>query len=51
LYASPNIFRVMKSRKMRWAEHIVSMEEIRNAHKILGGILEGKRQFARPRCI
>ena len=27
LYRSPNIFRVMKSRGLRWADHIARMEE------------------------
>jgi hypothetical protein len=29
LYPSPNIFRVIKSRRMRWARHVVCMEERR----------------------
>jgi hypothetical protein len=35
LYSSPNIIRTIKSRNMRWAEHIARMEEKRNAYKIL----------------
>jgi hypothetical protein len=31
LYCSPNIIRIIKSRKMRWAEHVVRMGEGRNA--------------------
>jgi hypothetical protein len=31
LYASPNIIRVIKSRKMRWMGHVARMEEMRNA--------------------
>jgi hypothetical protein len=27
LYSSPNIFRVTKSRRMRWAEHVARIEE------------------------
>jgi hypothetical protein len=34
LYISPNIIRVMKSRRMRWAGHIVCIGELRNAFKI-----------------
>jgi hypothetical protein len=29
LYASPSIFRVIKSRMMRWVGHITNMEEMR----------------------
>jgi len=29
LYSSPNIVRVIKSRRMRWAEHVVRMGEER----------------------
>jgi hypothetical protein len=28
LYSSPNIVRVIKSRRMRWAEHVARMEEV-----------------------
>jgi predicted RNA binding protein YcfA (HicA-like mRNA interferase family) len=42
LYCSPNIIRVIKSRSMRWAEHGVCMDEIRNAYKTSVGKLEGK---------
>jgi hypothetical protein len=28
---SPNIIRVIKSRRIRWAEHVACMGEIRNA--------------------
>jgi len=37
LYRSPNIFRVIKSRKLRWAGHIARMEEGRSAFKVLTG--------------
>jgi len=37
LYCSPNIFRVIKSRKMRWAGHVVRMVERRDVYKILVG--------------
>jgi hypothetical protein len=32
LYSSPNIIRVIKSRRMRWAGHVSRMEENRNAY-------------------
>ena len=35
LYRSPNIVRVTKSRRPRWAGHVARMEEGRNASKML----------------
>jgi hypothetical protein len=37
LYPSPNIIRVMKSRRMRLAVHVARMGEMRNAYSILVG--------------
>jgi hypothetical protein len=52
LHASPNIIRVIKSRRTRWVEHIVRMGEMENSYKILVGKYEGKKQLGRPtfRC-
>ena len=36
-YRSPNIVRVIKSRRLRWAGHVARMEEGRSAFKILTG--------------
>jgi hypothetical protein len=47
---SPSIIRIIKSRRMRWAGHVVRMEEKRNICKILVGKPEGKRPLGRPRC-
>jgi hypothetical protein len=49
LYSSPNIIRQMKSRRMRWAGHVVRMGEERNEYKVLMGNPEGKRSLGRPR--
>jgi hypothetical protein len=49
LYSSPNIVRVIKSRKMRWAGHVARMGEGRCVHRILVGRPEGKRLLGRPR--
>ena len=49
LYRSPNIVRVIKSRRLRWAWHVARMEEGRSAFKILTGKLTGKRPLGRPR--
>jgi hypothetical protein len=37
LYRSPNIVRLIKSRRLRWAGHITRKEEGRTAFKILTG--------------
>jgi hypothetical protein len=49
LCASPNIIRVIKSRRMRWAGHVACIGEMKNAYKILVGKPEGKRPVRRPR--
>jgi hypothetical protein len=33
LYSSPSIIRIIKTRRMRWAGHVASMEEKRNAYR------------------
>jgi hypothetical protein len=45
---SPNIVRVIKSRKMGWAGHIASMKERRGVCRVLVGKPEGKRPDGRP---
>jgi hypothetical protein len=49
LYSSPNIVRVIKSRRMRWAGHVARMGEGRGAYRVLVGRAEGKRPLGRPR--
>jgi hypothetical protein len=49
LYASPNITREIKSRRMTWAEHVTHIGEMRNTYKILVRKPKGKRQRGRPR--
>ena len=44
-----NIVRLIKSRRMRWAGHVVRMVEGRLVHKVLVGKPEGKRPLGRPR--
>ena len=48
LYCSPNIVRVITSRRMRWAEHVARMEERRDVYRVLVGKPEGKRTLVRP---
>jgi hypothetical protein len=49
LYSLPNIVRVVKSRRMRWAGHVVRMGEGRAVHRVLVGRPEGKRPLGRPK--
>jgi hypothetical protein len=49
LYSSPNLIRMVKARRMRWAGHVARMGEKRNAYRILVGKPEGKRPLIRPR--
>ena len=49
LYGSPNIVRVIKSRRLTWAGHIARMEKGRSAFKILTGKPTGKIALGRPR--
>jgi hypothetical protein len=49
LYSSLNIFRLIKSRRMRWAGHVARMEERRGIYRILVGKREGNRPLGRPR--
>jgi hypothetical protein len=43
LYSSPNIVRVIKSRRMRWAGHVARMGEGGGVYRVLVGRSEGKR--------
>ena len=49
LYSSPNIERVIKWRRMRWAGHVARMGEERGLYKVLLGKPEGRRPLGRPR--
>jgi hypothetical protein len=49
LYSSPNIIRVIKSRRTRWAEHVACMGEGRGAYRIFVGRPEGRRPLGKPR--
>ena len=49
LYSSPNIVRVIKSRRMRWAGRVARMGEERGAYRVLVGKPEGKRPLGRSR--
>jgi hypothetical protein len=49
LYSSPNIVRVIKSRRMRWAGHVARMGEGRGVYRVSVGKPESKRPLGRPR--
>ena len=43
MYSAPNIIRVIKSRRMRWAVHVAGVGEGRGAYRVLGGRPDGRR--------
>jgi hypothetical protein len=47
LYSSPNIIRVIKSRRMRWAGHVALMGEGRSVYRVLVGWSKGKRPLGK----
>jgi hypothetical protein len=47
LYVSPNIIKVIKSRRIGWAGHVAHKGAMRNAYKILVGKPEGKTPLRR----
>jgi PAS domain-containing protein len=49
LYSSPSTLRMIKSRRMRWAEHVVRMGEKRDEYRLFVGNPEGRRPLGRPR--
>jgi len=49
LYCSPNIVRVLNSRRMRWVGHVARMGEKRGVYRYLVGKPEEKRPLGRPR--
>ena len=49
LYSLPNIVRVIKLRRMRWAGHVARMGERKGVHRIFVEKPDGKRPFSRTR--
>jgi hypothetical protein len=49
LYSSPNIIRVITSRRLRWAGHVARMGERTDAYRALVGKPEGRRPLGRPK--
>jgi hypothetical protein len=48
-YSSRSVIKIMKSRRIRWADYVARMGENRNAYGLLVGKPEGKRPLGRPR--
>ena len=49
LYSSPDIVRVIKSSRMRWARHIALMGQTRSVYRVLVGKPEGMKPLGRPK--
>jgi hypothetical protein len=49
LYASSNNIKVIKSRRMRWADHVAHMGQMSNTYNSFIQNPEGKEQFGRPK--
>ena len=49
MHRSPNIVRMIKYRRLRWAGHVARMEEARTAFKVLTCAPIGKRPLGKPR--
>jgi hypothetical protein len=49
LYSLPNIIRVIKSRRLRWAGHVARIGKRRGAYRALVRKPEGRRPLGRPR--
>jgi hypothetical protein len=49
LYNSPNIVRVIKSRRMRWVGHVARIGERKSLYRVLVGKPKGKTPLGRPR--
>jgi hypothetical protein len=50
LYSSPHIIRLIRSRRMRWAEHVAreGEAESKGAYRLLVGKTEGKKSLGKP---
>ena len=49
LYSSPNIVRMITSRRMRWVGHVARVGEERGVYRVSVGKPEGRRPLGRPR--
>jgi hypothetical protein len=51
LYSTPSIIRIIKSRKMRCADHVERMEEKRNTYRSFGGKARGKETTRKSKTL
>jgi hypothetical protein len=49
LFYAPNIIRMIKTRRMKWAEHEANMEEIRSVNRVPLGKSDGQKPLSTPR--
>lgn len=49
MYSSPNVVKMIKSKKVKWDGHVVRMGDNRNAYRVFMGNPEEKRSFGRPK--
>jgi hypothetical protein len=49
LYSSPNIVKMIKTRRMRWARHVARLGKGKVFYGVLVGMPEGKSPLGRPR--
>jgi hypothetical protein len=50
LYCLPNIIWLIKSRRMRWVDHVVFIGQRRGTYRVLEGKSEGKSPLGSHRC-
>jgi hypothetical protein len=50
LYSSPSIIRIIKWKRMCWAENVARIGDKRNVYRLLVENSEGKRSLGKPRC-
>ena len=48
MYSTPNIFRVVKSKRMRWSEHVARMGKRTGVYRVLEGNSDGKNHLGYP---
>ena len=48
VYSSPNVIRVIRSRIMKWEEHVTRVGERRGVYRVLVGNAEERTPLGRP---
>jgi hypothetical protein len=49
LYSSPSIFKIIKSKRMRWTRHRALLGEKRDVYSLMAGKPKGKKPLGKPR--